>query len=212
MVMKVLGNSLESLFKQHGKTFPLKTIVMVGIQVLERIEYVHNQGFIHRDIKPDNFLIGKDKESSTIFIIDFGLAKKYQINGMHIPYKDNKNLTGTARYASINTHIGIEQGRRDDIEGMIYMLIYFCLGQLPWQNLDAKDKKEKYEKILEKKLTIAPEDLCEGLPHQFVSALKYIRKIYFDSKPDYEYLRKLFEEILADNDMANDKIFCWNHL
>lgn len=148
MVMKVLGSSLESLFKQYGKSFPLKTIVMIGLQVLDRIEYIHSQGFIHRDIKPDNFLIGKDQESSTVFIIDFGLAKKYILNGTHIAYKDNKNLTGTARYASINTHLGIEQGRRDDIEGMIYMLIYFFLGQLPWQNMDAKDKKEKYEKIL----------------------------------------------------------------
>jgi casein kinase 1/casein kinase 1 epsilon len=115
MVMKILGNSLESLFKQYNKTFPVKTIIMIGLQVLERIEYIHNQGFIHRDIKPDNFLIGKDNESNTIYIIDFGLAKKYQLNGNHISYKDNKNLTGTARYASINTHLGVEQGRRDDI-------------------------------------------------------------------------------------------------
>lgn len=115
MVMKMLGNSLESLFKQYNKTFPLKTIVLAGLQILERIQFIHSQGFIHRDIKPDNFLIGKDKENGIVFIIDFGLAKKYTLNGAHISYKDNKNLTGTARYASVNTHLGVEQGRRDDL-------------------------------------------------------------------------------------------------
>lgn len=149
MVMKILGDSLETLFKKSNRSFPPKTTLMIGLQILERIEYIHTKGFIHRDIKPDNFLIGKDNDSSTVFMIDFGLAKKYRNkDGEHIPYKDNKNLTGTARYASVNTHLGIEQGRRDDIEGMVYMLIYFFHGQLPWQNMDAKNKKEKYEKIL----------------------------------------------------------------
>lgn len=172
---------------------------MIGLQILDRIEYIHSQGLIHRDIKPDNFLIGKDnKETNQIFMIDFGLAKKYKTkDGQHIPYKDNKNLTGTARYASINTHLGIEQGRRDDLEGLIYMLIYFCLGQLPWQNMDAKNKKEKYEKILEKKLTTSPEELCAGLPYQFVALLKYIRNVFFDQKPNYSYIRQQLEEVLT---------------
>jgi serine/threonine protein kinase len=145
-----------------------------------------------------------------IYIIDFGLAKKYQLNGSHIAYKDNKNLTGTARYASINTHLGIEQGRRDDLEGMLYMLIYFFLGQLPWQNMDAKDKKEKYEKILEKKLLTTPDTLCHDLPPEFITLLKYVRSLQFDSKPDYDFFRKQFEDILANNNLTDDKIFCWN--
>ena len=151
---------------------------------------MHSKGLIHRDIKPENFLIGKDLGAKNIYMIDFGLAKKFRNkSGVHIPYKDNKNLTGTARYASVNTHLGIEQGRRDDIEGMLYMLIYFYRGNLPWQNIEAKNKKEKYEKIMEIKLSTPVQELCEGLPVQILNTLKYTRRLYFDDEPDYRYIR-----------------------
>lgn len=98
-------------------------------------------------------------------MIDFGLAKKYlNKEKKHISYRDNKDLTGTARYASINTHLGIQQGRRDDLESLMYVLIYFMKGSLPWQSMKGQGKKEKYQKIMEKKLTIQLSTLCEGLP------------------------------------------------
>ena len=110
--------------------------------MIQRIEFIHNKGYLHRDIKPDNFVIGRGKKASKVYIIDFGLAKRYLLkDGGHIPYRDNKNLTGTARYASLNTHLGIEQGRRDDIEGIANVLLYFVKGSLPWQNLKANGKK-----------------------------------------------------------------------
>jgi casein kinase 1 len=151
---------------------------------------------LHRDIKPDNFLIGAGKRASKIYVIDFGLAKRYiQRDGKHIPYKENKNLTGTARYASINTHIGIEQGRRDDLESLGYVLMYFLRGNLPWQNLKANNKKEKYERIMEKKLGTSIESLCKGFPTEFTKYLAYCRNLRFDEKPDYSHCKSLFKDL-----------------
>lgn len=141
------------------------------------MEFVHSRSFIHRDIKPDNFLMGLGKKANQVHIIDFGLAKKYRDpkSHLHIPYRENKNLTGTARYASINTHLGIEQSRRDDMESLGYVLMYFLRGSLPWQGLKAATKRQKYEKISEKKMATPIEVLCKGFPLEFVTYFQYCR-------------------------------------
>ena len=130
------------------------------------MEYVHGQSFIHRDIKAENFLIGNGSKSGIIFIIDFGLAKRYKDpkTNHHIMHRTNKSLTGTVRYASINTHMGIEQSRRDDVESMIYVLIYFLKGKLPWQGVLGKNKNEKYKKIMQIKMITPIERLCDECP------------------------------------------------
>ena len=128
---------------------------------------MHNNCFIHRDLKPDNFLIGDGHNTNIIYLIDFGLAKMFKNSksGEHIPFKDNKSLTGTIRYASINTHLGIEQSRRDDLETIAYMLIQFAKGKLPWQGLNIKDNDpNKLDRIIEVKLCTSVEALCDGLP------------------------------------------------
>jgi len=164
MMMEFLGPSLSDLFQFCNKKFSLKTVCMLAIQMLQRIEFVHEKGFIHRDIKPENFVIGLNEKSNIVHIIDFGLSKRYKDRntGQHIPYRENRQLVGTIRYASINAHLGIEQSRRDDIESIGYVLVYFLLGRLPWQN--KVDKKKQTTKIMEKKLMTPPEILCKKLP------------------------------------------------
>lgn len=197
MVMDLLGPSLEDLFNYCGRKFNLKTVLMLADQLVSRLEYVHTKSFIHRDVKPDNFLIGLGKRQHVIHVIDFGLAKKYRDprSHQHIPYRENKNLTGTARYASINTHIGIEQSRRDDLESLGYVLMYLIRGSLPWQGLKANTKKLKYERIMDRKMSTSTESLCKGFPAEFRSYFEYCRSLRFEDRPDYAYLKRLFKEL-----------------
>ncbi|XP_067672820.1 casein kinase I-like isoform X7 [Haliotis asinina] len=214
MVMELLGPSLEDLFNFCSRKFSLKTVLLLADQLISRIEYIHSKNFIHRDVKPDNFLMGLGKKGNLVYIIDFGLAKKYRDarTHQHIPYRENKNLTGTARYASINTHLGIEQSRRDDMESLGYVFMYFLRGSLPWQGLKAATKRQKYERISEKKMSTPIEELCKGFPSEFATYLNFCRSLRFDDKPDYSYLRQLFRNLFHRQGFTYDYVFDWNML
>ncbi|XP_014779447.1 casein kinase I [Octopus bimaculoides] len=214
LVMDLLGPSLEDLFNFCSRRFTMKTVLLIADQMIARMEYVHNRNFIHRDIKPDNFLMGIGRHCNKLFIIDFGLAKKYRDSKtrQHIIYREDKNLTGTARYASINAHLGIEQSRRDDMESLGYVLMYFNRGSLPWQGLKAATKKQKYEKISERKMSTPVEALCKGFPTEFAMYLNYCRGLRFEEAPDYMYLRQLFRILFRTLNYQYDYTFDWTML
>ncbi|CAH8309433.1 unnamed protein product [Eruca vesicaria subsp. sativa] len=238
MVIDLLGPSLEEFFNYCSRSFSLKTVLMLADQMINRVEFMHVRGFLHRDIKPDNFLMGVGRRANQVYIIDYGLAKKYRDlqTHKHIPYRENKNLTGTARYASVNTHLGIEQSRRDDLESLGYMLMYFLRGSLPWQGLRAGTKKEKYDRISEKKrltpveVLLLPfpqlkmlnsnfssvssfwQVLCKNYPPEFTSYFLYVRSLRFEDKPDYSYLKRLFRDLFIREGYQFDYVFDWTIL
>ena len=162
-------------------------------------------------MKPDNFLIGLGQNASLVYMIDFGLAKKYRDpkTHQHIPYRDKKSLTGTARYASINTHLGIEQSRRDDLESLGYVLMYFNRGSLPWQGLRANTKKQKYQRICDTKRSVTIEQLCEGYPAEFSTYLSYCRSLRFEEKPNYAYLQDLLKQLFYRERLTYDDRLDW---
>ncbi|KXS19120.1 kinase-like protein [Gonapodya prolifera JEL478] len=270
LVIDLLGPSLEDLFDICGRRFSVKTVCMAAKQMVTRVQTIHDRNLIYRDIKPDNFLIGRlpkyssssatasdghtlipssastgsslsgvstltngtggtpqaprdpnsilqnhSKEhphpASMIYMVDFGMAKQYRDpkTKQHIPYRERKSLSGTARYMSINTHLGREQSRRDDLEALGHVFMYFLRGGLPWQGLKAATNKQKYEKIGEKKQTTGIKELCEGYPDEFATYLTYVRKLGFEETPDYDYLRGLMNKVLAKIGEQDDGVFDW---
>ena len=209
LVQTLLGESLGRIFHKNKYHFSLKDICMFSIQILHRIEYVHSKFIIHRDIKPENFLIG-NPDKYMIYIIDFGLSKKYKSSrtNKHVQFRLTKKFTGTARYASINAVRGAEQSRRDDLEAIGYMLLFFFNeGSLPWQGVSCKAKAEKYIKIYNMKKYLNLEEFCKDMPKEIIYYLNYCKQLEFEQKPNYDYLRGLFENILKKKGNINDLKF-----
>ncbi|GAA5844708.1 hypothetical protein JCM5353_005832 [Sporobolomyces roseus] len=213
LVIDLLGPSLEDLFDMCGRKFSIKTVVMTAKQMLSRVQTIHEKNLIYRDIKPDNFLIGRPgtKMANVVHVVDFGMAKQYRDpkTKQHIPYRERKSLSGTARYMSINTHLGREQSRRDDLEALGHVFMYFLRGGLPWQGLKAATNKQKYEKIGEKKQSTPIKELAEGFPEEFAIYLNYVRKLGFEETPDYDFLRELFTKVLKNSGEVEDGVYDW---
>lgn len=209
LVMDLLGHSLGYRMTSCGGKFTLKTTLMIADQMISRLEYLHEKGFIHRDLKPDNMLVGRGHQQNQIFLIDYGLSKRYRNANRHVSYKEGGKLVGTARYASTHSHRGIQLSRRDDLISLGYILIYFLRGKLPWQKVRGKTKEEKYDNIRKLKEGLGYKTICHGLPKELQAYLSYCYDMEFTSRPDYNYLRSLFKNLFRQRGYTYDLIFDW---
>ena len=212
LIEPFLGKSLYQLYEENNRYFRTKDICLMGIQILDRLEWIHSKNIIHRDIKPDNFLIG-NKDPNTIYLIDFGLSAKYRssITGKHKKFGFTGKLTGTTKYSSANTIRGVEQSRKDDLISVAYMIIFFMKGNLPWQDIDSEDEVNKFTKIYLMKKNTKESELCAGLPVEIYKFLKYVQNLDFEEKPNYDYLRSLFIDLLKKKGIIYNErlLFSW---
>jgi serine/threonine protein kinase len=211
LIMQLLDKSLEDLINIKKK-FSIKTTCMLGLQMINILQYIHDRHIIHRDIKPDNFVMGAGENNAHLYLLDFGLAKKYRSSKTlkQYPLIKKKKLTGTARYASIHALEEWEQSRRDDLESVGYVLMYFLRGSLPWQGLKVKLKEMRYQKILEKKKETTSEMLCKGFPNEFKEYVDYTRNLDYEEEPNYDRLRALFTNLVCEEMEENfDYVYDW---
>lgn len=210
MIMPLLGDSIYKIFLDCNKIFTLKDVCLIGLQCLDRIEWIHTKNFIHRDVKPENFLLGR-KDPRIIYMIDFGLSKKYRSERTmkHIQFSLTKKLAGTARYASVNALKGFELSRRDDLESFCYMLLFFTLKKLPWQGIKAKTLPRRYKKICNIKELFNIDEYKNIVPLEIIKIFKYVKKLKFDEEPNYDKIRDLFKNLLNKLGYNENETFSW---
>lgn len=210
MVMDMLGPSLQDLLESGTGHMSMKSVLMIGIQALRRLEHIHSRSLIHRDIKPENMLVGLN-DRSTIYMVDFGLAKPYRDFKTHVhrPYRTGKAFTGTYRYASLNAHDGNEQSRRDDLESLGYVLVYLSSGYLPWMGIRASNKKGKDKMVVQRKRNTKLSELCQGMPKEVKQYFRYVRDLKYMDKPNYAKLRRFFQDGLQTIGKSEDNKFDW---
>ena len=188
LVTNLLEYSVTSLVKKYGR-LSIKTVLLLGIQMIERLEILHGHYLIHRDIKPDNFMINISDKTNKIFLIDFGFCKRYNYEGNHIEFKMNKTLIGTPNYVSLNVHKGCEPSRRDDLESCLYVMIYMLFGKFFSVNGEEQDPF---------KILVLKKEQLTNIPRFLTIAINYVRTLRFEEEPDYKYIIRIFSELLEE--------------
>jgi serine/threonine protein kinase len=210
LAMEKLGPNLYEIFKLRNRKFSLKTVCMIMDSILDLANYLSMKGIVHRDIKPENFCLGGEN-LDRIYMIDFGLSRHFLgKEGQHKPLTNNRGFVGTPRYASKNAHLGISQSRRDDVESIGYLSLFFMTGKLPWQNIKVKDKVQKHNILHQYKNSMSIEKICEGLPYEFAQYLGYTRNLAYNQSPDYDRLRNFFKGMAKRHGLEFDHKWDWS--
>jgi casein kinase 1 len=219
LILELLGSSLSDLFLLLNNKFCLKTVLMLADQILSRVEFLHQKSYVHRDLNPSNLLIGLNKRSSLLYLIDFGLAKRFRHpkTHEHIQMTQGKKVNGNLGFASINVHNGIEYSRRDDIISVAFILAFFIKGDLPWLNLadprqGKRSRKERIAGVKEKKISVSVDELLNHHPAEFKHFLNYAVSLKFDEEPDYSYLRRMFKGLYVGSGFEEDFLYDWSLL
>lgn len=216
MVTELLGPSLEDLFSHCKHKFSLKTALLLADQMLTCLEVVHCAGLIHRDLKPDNFLMGLGPKAGVVHLIDYGLATTWMDRkaGCHVQFREGRGRVGTAWYSSRHASCGARQSRRDDLESLGYVLLHFMRGSLPWQHatLFCHTDEERFKEIMQRKQTLSVPNLCARLPWEIGEYVRYTRALRFEECPDYTFLRNLLGDCFEEQGFERDGVFDWTVL
>lgn len=211
IVMELLGASLKHVYNNLGNKFSLKTVLQLADQILLRLQTLHGLHFVHCDLKPANLMMGRGDKSGEVYLIDFGLARQYFHRNKHLPCKStHQHFVGNPAFAARNAHLYRTLSRRDDLESLGYVLVYFITGTLPWETSPTDTFQTQIQQIQRIKLSINIEMLCQGVPPVFIQYFQYVRELRYDDTPDYNYLRQLFRTVAAKYKYKYDRLFEWN--
>jgi len=221
LIMDLKGPNLSDLFELCDHHFTGITLARIGIQIIDILQFVHMRGIIHRDMKPDNIVVGAwPHDCDKIYLLDFGLSKAFitSVDGVleHIPQKYPKckprsSLTGTLTFASLNAHYG-DQSRRDDLYSFAHVLVYWLRGgELPWNGINSSNKKERYARVYALKTSISVKNLCRGYSREFRRYFEYANHLEFTEKPNYEFCIENFKGLLERKKFQEGTKFCWEH-